>query len=165
MPAGEDGGEPQTGVAEVSRHADDHGVRRARRGLHRLVDVRTLRSFIETDLAASQAIFGQSPFGFLLFDTDLKVGGPAARSPRCSAARSTTARGHTVHDYLPRHGADRVQGALRRVLETGDAVTDMQLVGPAPGSSRAPPAGPSTSIACTAVQRAGRSASPASPRT
>ncbi|MGQ4428423.1 PAS domain S-box protein, partial [Streptomyces violaceoruber] len=37
-----------------------------------VVDVRVLRS-IETDLAASQAIFGQSPFGFLLIDPDLTV--------------------------------------------------------------------------------------------
>jgi PAS domain S-box-containing protein len=37
-----------------------------------VVDVRALRR-IETDLAASQAIFGQSPFGFLLFGTDLTV--------------------------------------------------------------------------------------------
>ena len=37
-----------------------------------VVDVRTLRR-IETDLAASQAIFGQSPFGFLLIDNDLQV--------------------------------------------------------------------------------------------
>ncbi|MFE4715213.1 SpoIIE family protein phosphatase, partial [Streptomyces sp. NPDC056728] len=43
--------------------------------------------------------------------------------------------GRTVHDYLPRGEADRVQAALRRVLESGESVTDMQLVGPAPDSS------------------------------
>ncbi|MFE0084642.1 PAS domain-containing protein, partial [[Kitasatospora] papulosa] len=37
-----------------------------------VVDVRALRR-IETDLAASQAIFGQSPFGFVLFGTDFTV--------------------------------------------------------------------------------------------
>ncbi|MEV1023882.1 SpoIIE family protein phosphatase [Streptomyces sp. NPDC050264] len=99
-----------------------------------VVDVRTLRR-IETDLAASQAIFGQSPFGFLLFDTDLTV----RRTNRTFAAvfggQTDDHRGRTVHDYLPRHEADRVQGALRRVLESGDAVTDMQLVGTAPDSS------------------------------
>lgn len=99
-----------------------------------VVDVRALRR-IETDLAASQAIFGQSPFGFLLFGTDLKV----QRANRPFAAvfggRADDHRGRTVHDYLPRGEADRVQAALRRVLETGDSVTDMQLVGPAPDSA------------------------------
>ncbi len=62
-----------------------------------VVDVRTLRR-IETDLAASQAIFGQSPFGFLLIDTDLRVrranerfasifGGTAGRPPRARRPR------------------------------------------------------------------------------
>ncbi|WP_405783078.1 SpoIIE family protein phosphatase [Streptomyces sp. NBC_01378] len=99
-----------------------------------VVDVRALRR-IETDLAASQAIFGQSPFGFLLFGTDLKV----QRANRPFAAvfggRADDHRGRTVHDYLPRGEADRVQAALRRVLESGESVTDMQLVGPAPDSS------------------------------
>jgi PAS domain S-box-containing protein len=99
-----------------------------------VVDVRALRR-IETDLAASQAIFGQSPFGFLLFGTDLKV----QRTNRPFAAvfggRADDHRGRTVHDYLPRGEADRVQAALRRVLESGESVTDMQLVGPAPDSA------------------------------
>ncbi|MEU6663335.1 SpoIIE family protein phosphatase [Streptomyces sp. NPDC046821] len=98
-----------------------------------VVDVRALRR-IETDLAASEAIFGQSPFGFLLFDTDLRV--LRANRPFASVfgGRADDHRGRTVHDYLPRGEADRVQAALRRVLETGESVTDMQLVGPAPDS-------------------------------
>ncbi|MER5947128.1 SpoIIE family protein phosphatase [Streptomyces sp. NPDC001904] len=99
-----------------------------------VVDVQTLRS-IETDLAASQSIFGQSPFGFLLFDTDLKVQRANRTFTSVFGGHVDDHRGRTVHDYLPRHEADRVQGALRRVLETGDAVTDMQLVGPAPDSA------------------------------
>ncbi|MFD7296085.1 SpoIIE family protein phosphatase [Streptomyces sp. NPDC059897] len=99
-----------------------------------VVDVRTLRH-IETDLAASQAIFGQSPFGFLLFGTDLKVQRTNRTLTSVFGGHVDDHRGRTVHDYLPRHEADRVQGALRRVLETGDAVTDMQLVGPAPEST------------------------------
>ncbi|MFJ8820442.1 SpoIIE family protein phosphatase [Streptomyces sp. NPDC102467] len=99
-----------------------------------VVDVRTLRR-IETDLAASQAIFGQSPFGFLLFDTDLTVRRTNRTFTAVFGGQADEHRGRTVHDYLPRHEADRVQGALRRVLESGDAVTDMQLVGTVPGSS------------------------------
>jgi PAS domain S-box-containing protein len=99
-----------------------------------VVDVRTLRR-IETDLASSQAIFGQSPFGFLLFDTELKVQRANRTFTAVFGGHVDDHHGRTVHDYLPRHEADRVQGALRRVLESGDAVTDMQLVGTAPDST------------------------------
>ncbi|MFD9864548.1 SpoIIE family protein phosphatase [Streptomyces alboflavus] len=99
-----------------------------------VVDVRALRR-IETDLAASQAIFGQSPFGFLLFGTDLKVQRANRRFAAVFGGAVDDHRGRTVHDYLPRHEADRMQDAMRRVLETGEAVTDMQIVGPAPGSN------------------------------
>ncbi|MEU3738900.1 MULTISPECIES: SpoIIE family protein phosphatase [unclassified Streptomyces] len=98
-----------------------------------VVDVPALRQ-IETDLAASQAIFGQSPFGFLLFGTDLKVQRANRRFAAVFGGGVEDHRGRTVHDYLPRHEADRMAAALKRVLETGDAVTDMQIVGPAPGS-------------------------------
>ncbi|WP_425472019.1 SpoIIE family protein phosphatase [Streptomyces piniterrae] len=97
-----------------------------------VVDVRALRG-IETDLAASQAVFGQSPMGFTLFGTDLKLlrvnerfattfGGPAAKY-----------RGATPHDFLPRPEAERMTAALRRVLDTGEPVTEMQVVGLVPG--------------------------------
>nr|WP_189934012.1 SpoIIE family protein phosphatase [Streptomyces sulfonofaciens] len=99
-----------------------------------VVDVRVLRH-IETDLAASQAIFGQSPYGFLLFDRDLRVRRTNRRFASVFGGAAEDHRGHTVHDYLPRGEADRLTAALRRVLETGEAVNDMQLVGPAPGSS------------------------------
>ncbi|MGW2523676.1 SpoIIE family protein phosphatase [Streptomyces sp. NPDC001617] len=102
-----------------------------------VVDVRTLRS-IETDLAASQSIFGQSPFGFLLIDTDLRVrranqqfantfGGVFGNSP-------DDHRGRGVHDYLRSPEAERVTATLRRVLETGDSITDMHVTGFLPGS-------------------------------
>ncbi|MER6047366.1 SpoIIE family protein phosphatase [Streptomyces sp. NPDC001793] len=97
-----------------------------------VVDVRALRG-IETDLAAAQAVFGQSPMGFTLFGTDLRLlrvnerfatvfGGPASRY-----------RGGTPHDFLPRPEAERMTAALRRVLTTGEPVSEMQLVGHVPG--------------------------------
>ncbi|MFH8291170.1 SpoIIE family protein phosphatase [Streptomyces sp. NPDC018059] len=132
---GEDGaGEPGLeGVAEVyvmpTRTEDGE-----RAAVCIVVDVRALRQ-IETDLAASQAIFGQSPFGFLLFGTDLRVQRANRRFAAVFGGGTEDHRGRTVHDYLPRHEADRMAAALKRVLETGDSVTDMQIVGPAPGSS------------------------------
>ncbi|MGX1881037.1 SpoIIE family protein phosphatase [Streptomyces sp. NPDC055287] len=99
-----------------------------------VVDVRAVRR-IETDLAASQAIFGQSPFGFLLFGTDFTVQRANKRFATVFGGAVEDHRGRTVHDYLSRTEADRMTAALERVLETGEAVTDMQIVGTAPGET------------------------------
>ncbi|MFE0509458.1 SpoIIE family protein phosphatase [Streptomyces sp. NPDC058964] len=98
-----------------------------------VVDVRTLRS-IETDLAASQAIFGQSPFGFLLIDADLRVRRANMRFASIFGGTPDDHRGKGVHDYLPRGEAERVAATLRRVLETGNSITDMHVTGFVPGS-------------------------------
>ncbi|WP_308401098.1 SpoIIE family protein phosphatase [Streptomyces sp. AC512_CC834] len=98
-----------------------------------VVDVRVLRS-IETDLAASQAIFGQSPFGFLLIDPDLRVRRANQRFASTFGGTPDDHRGRGVHDYLPRAEGDRVTATLRRVLETGDSITDMHVTGPVPGT-------------------------------
>jgi PAS domain S-box-containing protein len=98
-----------------------------------VVDVRVLRS-IETDLAASQAIFGQSPFGFLLIDPSLKVRRANQRFASIFGGTPADHRGRGVHDYLPRGEADRVEATMRRVLETGNSITDMHVTGFVPGS-------------------------------
>ncbi|MFJ7074996.1 SpoIIE family protein phosphatase [Streptomyces sp. NPDC098781] len=98
-----------------------------------VVDVRTLRR-METDLAASQAIFGQSPFGFLLIDPDLRVRRANHRFASLFGGTPDDHRGKGVHDYLPRPEADRVSATLRRVLESGDSITDMHVTGFLPGS-------------------------------
>ncbi|MFF0363864.1 SpoIIE family protein phosphatase [Streptomyces fungicidicus] len=98
-----------------------------------VVDVRTLRT-IETDLAASQAIFGQSPFGFLLIDPDLRVRRANQRFASIFGGTPDDHRGMGVHDYLPRGEAERVAATLRRVLETGDSITDMHVTGFVPGA-------------------------------
>ncbi|MFI9647179.1 SpoIIE family protein phosphatase [Streptomyces sp. NPDC052040] len=99
-----------------------------------IVDVRTLRS-IETDLAASQAIFGQSPFGFLLIDSELRVRRANERfASTFGGGAPDEHRGRTVHDYLPSPEAERMTATLRRVLRTGDSITDMHVSGFVPGS-------------------------------
>ncbi|MEN8651149.1 SpoIIE family protein phosphatase [Streptomyces sp. 21So2-11] len=99
-----------------------------------VVDVRALRR-IETDLASSQAIFGQSPFGFLLFGTDLTVQRANKRFATVFGGGAEDHRGRTVHDYLSPPEAVRMTAALQRVLETGESVTDMQIIGAIPGST------------------------------
>ncbi|MFR9795381.1 SpoIIE family protein phosphatase [Streptomyces sp. MS06] len=126
------GGRGEDGIAEVyvmpTRNKDGEKA-----AVCIVVDVRTLRS-IETDLAASQAIFGQSPFGFLLIDAELKVRRANARFASIFGGVPDDHRGRDVHDYLSRPEAERVSATLRRVLKTGDSITDMHVTGFVPGS-------------------------------
>ncbi|MGW0881211.1 SpoIIE family protein phosphatase [Streptomyces sp. NPDC002671] len=132
MPDRPDGTRGEEGLAEVyvmpTRTAEGDKA-----AVCIVVDVRTLRS-IETDLAASQAIFGQSPFGFLLIDADLRVRRANNRFASIFGGTPDDHRGKGVHDYLPRNEAERVLATLRRVLETGDSITDMHVTGFVPGS-------------------------------
>ncbi|BDH08015.1 MULTISPECIES: SpoIIE family protein phosphatase [Streptomyces] len=132
MPDGRDGSRGEEGMAEVyvmpTRTAEGDKA-----AVCIVVDVRTLRS-IETDLAASQAIFGQSPFGFLLIDNDLRVRRANMRFASIFGGTPDDHRGKGVHDYLPRAEADRVSATMRRVLETGDSITDMHVTGFVPDS-------------------------------
>ncbi|MFI8433432.1 SpoIIE family protein phosphatase [Streptomyces sp. NPDC079020] len=99
-----------------------------------VVDVRALRR-IETDLAASQAIFGQSPFAFVLFGTDFTVVRANQRFATVFGGAADDHRGRTVDDYLAGPEAERLSATLKRVLDTGESVTDLQLIGTAPGES------------------------------
>ncbi|WP_093896848.1 SpoIIE family protein phosphatase [Streptomyces sp. Ncost-T10-10d] len=127
------GGDPVHGLAEIYVMPSETGTGE-RAALCIVVDVRALRR-IETDLAASQAIFGQSPFGFVLFGTDLTVIRANQRFATVFGGQAADHRGRTVDDYLSRPEADRLTATLERVLETGASVTDLQLVGTAPGDS------------------------------
>ncbi|WP_405747927.1 PAS domain-containing SpoIIE family protein phosphatase/ATP-binding protein [Streptomyces sp. NBC_01525] len=126
-----DGGEAD-GLAEiyVMPSAKETGERAA---LCLVVDVRALRG-IETDLAAAQAVFGQSPMGFTLFDTRLRLLRVNERFATVFGGPASKYRGGTPYDFLPRAEAERMTVALRRVLDTGEAVTEMQLVGVVPGA-------------------------------
>ncbi|MBW8798790.1 MAG: SpoIIE family protein phosphatase [Streptomyces sp.] len=132
MPDTADGERGEEGIAEVyvmpTRTAEGENA-----AVCIVVDVRTLRS-IETDLAASQSIFGQSPFGFLLIDTDLRIRRANVRFSSIFGGTPEDHRGKGVHDYLPRSEAERVAATLRRVLETGNSITDMHVTGFVPGS-------------------------------
>jgi PAS domain S-box-containing protein len=114
------------GLAEVYVMPADRGA------LCVAVDVATLRQ-IETDLAASQAVFGQSPMGFVLFDAKLQLIRVNERFAKVFGRPADEHRGRGPHDFLSRVEADRLSAALRQVLETGEPVLDMPLVGTVPG--------------------------------
>lgn len=114
------------GLAEVYVMPADRGA------LCIAVDVATLRQ-IETDLAASQAVFGQSPMGFVLFDSRLRLIRVNDRFAAVFGRPAEEHRGRGPHDFLSRVEADRLTAALRQVLETGEPVLDMPLVGTVPG--------------------------------
>ncbi|RLU99435.1 PAS sensor protein [Streptomyces griseocarneus] len=98
------------------------------------VDARALRG-IETDIAASEAVFGQSPLGFFFFGTDLTLLRVNESFAQTFGRPAAWHRGRTPHDFLPRSEAERLSAALRQVLDTGKPVSDVQLVGPVPGQS------------------------------
>ncbi|MFE6779792.1 SpoIIE family protein phosphatase [Streptomyces sp. NPDC057702] len=98
------------------------------------VDVGALRQ-IETDLAASQAVFGQSPLGFFFTDTRLRLVRVNESFARAFGRPVAWHRGRNPYDFLPRGEADRFSASLRRVIETGTPVTGMQIVGTRYGES------------------------------
>ncbi len=89
----------------------------------------------EASTAAFEALFGQSPLGLFLADTDLKVIRVNERFAHVYGRPAAEYQGRTPHDFLPRPEADRLTAALRQVLDAGEPVLDMQVVGAAPATS------------------------------
>nr|WP_051941452.1 SpoIIE family protein phosphatase [Phaeacidiphilus oryzae] len=118
------------GVAEVylmPARSDD-----GRRGaVCMAADLRALRR-VETDLAASEAVFGQAPTGFVLFNRELRLQRVNEAFARGLGLAAADLYGLTATDLLPRPEADQLQQALAQVLETGDAVVDLQFTGTVP---------------------------------
>lgn len=90
----------------------------------------------ETDLLA-EALFGQSPAGFALFDTELRLLRVNERFAALDGIPVPEHRGLTVYELLPDAEADRVHTALRRVLQYGTPVTQLRVLGPMPGTGSA----------------------------
>ncbi len=88
----------------------------------------------DASLAAFEAIFGQSPMGLFLADTDFRLIRVNERFAHVYGRPAQDYPGRTPHDFLPRVEADRLTAALRQVLESGEPVVDMQVVGTSPGS-------------------------------
>ncbi|WP_370147447.1 SpoIIE family protein phosphatase [Streptacidiphilus sp. EB129] len=95
------------------------------------VDMRKLRR-IETDLAASEAVFGQAPTGFVLFDRDFTVQRVNESFAEGLGMEPDDLHGLTIADLVPRPEAERLQQALHAVMTTGDPVVDLRFNGSVP---------------------------------
>ncbi|WP_083974818.1 SpoIIE family protein phosphatase [Kitasatospora mediocidica] len=95
------------------------------------VDLGKLRR-IETDLAASEAVFGQTPSGFFLFDQQLKLQRVNRSFAEAVGVEPEALTGLTAHDLFSATEAERLQAALRQVLASGDPVVDLRFSGAVP---------------------------------
>ncbi|MEU6171042.1 SpoIIE family protein phosphatase [Streptantibioticus parmotrematis] len=84
------------------------------------------------EIATFEAIFGQSSMGLFLADADLRLFRVNERFAQVYGRPAEDYPGRTPHDFLPRVEADRLTAALRQVLDSGDPVLDMQVVGSSP---------------------------------
>ncbi|CAM5479684.1 PAS domain-containing protein OS=Streptomyces microflavus OX=1919 GN=Smic_53890 PE=4 SV=1 [Streptomyces microflavus] len=71
----------------------------------------------------------------MLFGTDFTVVRANQRFATVFGGAADDHRGRTVDDYLPGPEAERLGATLKRVMDTGESVTDLQLVGPTPGGT------------------------------
>ncbi len=82
-------------------------------------------------LAEIEAIYANAPVGLAIFDQDLRwvrINGRMAEVDGCPADAHL---GKTPREFLPELGG-RAETALRRVLETGEAVRDVEVSGTTP---------------------------------
>ncbi|MBV9026321.1 MAG: SpoIIE family protein phosphatase [Streptomycetaceae bacterium] len=86
----------------------------------------------ETSRAAFEAIFDQSSTGLFLTNTRLILIRVNERFARLYGKSPEECCGLTPYHFLSRGEADRLAGALRHVLDTGDPVVDMQVMGSSP---------------------------------
>ncbi|WP_344345979.1 PAS domain-containing protein, partial [Kitasatospora putterlickiae] len=79
------------------------------------------------ELAASEAVFGQTPTGFILFDNRLRLQRVNNAFASGMALAPTDLEGLTPHDIFPETEADRLTAALRKVLASGEPVFDLRF--------------------------------------
>ncbi|MFF7632613.1 SpoIIE family protein phosphatase [Kitasatospora sp. NPDC008050] len=95
------------------------------------VDLGRLRR-IETELAASEAVFGQTPSGFFLFDRQLRLQRVNRAFAEAVGLEPEALAGRGAHDLFTTSEAERLESALRQVLQTGDPVVDLRFSGAVP---------------------------------
>ncbi|PYC72100.1 PAS sensor protein [Streptomyces tateyamensis] len=116
---------PATGLADGAGEA-------APGALCLAVDLGKLRR-IETDLAASEAVFGQTPSGFFLFDPQLRLQRVNQAFAEAVGLPQPELIGAGPVDLFAPAEAERLQAALRQVLSSGDPVVDLRFNSALPG--------------------------------
>ncbi len=123
------------GVLRV-RHADGHAIAVESRAFLlsdgagtpyvalSLADLGQLRA-IDHDLAALNALFGSSPLGIGLFDTELRYVRVNEALARLNGVDVQEHLGKTVHDVLPPGMAEEITQIQNSVLRTGRSVIDL----------------------------------------
>nr|WP_312897505.1 SpoIIE family protein phosphatase [Kitasatospora kifunensis] len=127
MPAVGPRGEGTDGHQGTDRGGDT-GAERAPGALCLAVDLGRLRR-IETELAASEAVFGQTPSGFFLFDRQLRLQRVNRAFADAVGVEPEALAGRGAHDLFTTGEAERLEAALRQVLESGDPVVDLRFSG------------------------------------
>ncbi|MFF4749704.1 SpoIIE family protein phosphatase [Streptomyces sp. NPDC002514] len=87
---------------------------------------------VETDLALSERLVSQSPIGLSIQDKDLRYLTVNPALERINGIPAEASRGRSLRDLLPDLDADYIEGAMRRVLETGRPLIDRRTTGRTP---------------------------------
>ncbi|MFF3462703.1 SpoIIE family protein phosphatase [Streptomyces sp. NPDC001984] len=87
---------------------------------------------VETDLALSERLVSQSPIGLSIKDTELRYLTVNPALERINGIPARACLGHTLREILPGLDADAIEGALRRVLDTGCPLLDRYTEGRTP---------------------------------
>jgi PAS domain S-box-containing protein len=94
-------------------------------------DARTVRR-LETDLALSGSLITQSPVGLALFDDQLRWLRVNPALERINGVPAGEMLGRRMGEIFSGLDVPAIEGALRRVLETGEPLTDQQIIGRTP---------------------------------
>ncbi|KOX11127.1 SpoIIE family protein phosphatase [Streptomyces sp. NRRL B-3648] len=84
---------------------------------------------VERGVALSARLVTQSPIGLAILDTDLRYLNVNPALERIHGMSAADHRGRRVSDVLSFLDGEAIEGRLRRVLETGEPVTDRYIVG------------------------------------
>ncbi|MFG2122666.1 SpoIIE family protein phosphatase [Streptomyces sp. NPDC048710] len=87
---------------------------------------------LEQDVALSERMVKQSPIGFAVFDTDLRYVSINPALAKINGIPAAEHVGRTVGEMLPLLDVDALEGAARRVMETGVPLVAQSTIGRTP---------------------------------